>query len=250
MKTFREFILTEDKYADSGIDVDDVKNKVQHHSKEADKLAKEIGKHKKTSKEYRGLANDITHHINASNSYREAHYRIKKEWSPGQVKEKIKSGEKHASKVSGHIPEVAASKSKIKNIHDHVHSFLTGKGYTHSSETQNETTHSTKRLTPYGDDRAFSQRGKRTNTIHMYTKAGTKADADKIKTDLSDVHGERGNHHVSVYHKNKTVTVTHHITGKSSPDHSYNEREYNYNTGAHNDPAHWGTRYDSWRKMR
>lgn len=250
MKNFKTFIQENTKYHEAGIDVNDVKAKMKHHNDESNRLSKEITKHKKTSKEYRSLNNDITHHDNARRAYDEAHYRIKKNFAPSSVKEKIKSAEKHSSKISGIIPKVAKSKNKIKNIHDHVHKMLTANGFEHSSEKREESTHSIKRMTPYGDDRAFSQRGKRTNTVHSYMKKGTPEEAKHIEKTLKkdDVLGERGNHYVSVHHSKGKIHVTHHITGKSSPDHDYNEREYNHASGAGADPVHWGTRYHSWRK--
>lgn len=249
MKTLRDF-LTE-QATDTVHDVASLKAKVKHHSDASDKLAKELVKHNKTSPEYRHIKNDISHHNNASNSYREAHYRASKGWGPSYVKEKVKSAEKHASKVSGKVPEPVKAKEKIRDIHKHVHGLLTGQGFEHSSESHKETTHSIKRLTPYGDDRAFAQRGVRTNTVHTYTKSGTAQEAKHLANSLEKdgVMGTRGNHYVSVHHKGKTIAVQHHVTGKSTPDHSYNEREYNYNTGAQHDPIHWGTRYHAWKRM-
>ncbi len=253
MKSFSQLvaeILTEDKYVEAGIDVSGLKDKQKHHDKEYSKLVKERSKHNKTSSEYRHISNDMTAHENARNTYQSAAFGIKHNSSPSYIKSKIKSAENHASKVSGKIPEVAKKPEKIKNIHDHVHSALTGDGFGHEQSTEKDTTHYTRRFTPYGDDRAINLKGSRTNTIHTYTKPGSKIDADKLKSSLEkdNLLGERGNHRISVNHKDNQIKVTHHITGKSVDDRKHNEFEYNYATGAHNDPPSWGTHYGAWKK--
>jgi len=73
MKSFKDFIVEDQKYIDAGVDVPSIKNKIKHHSDQASSLSKELDRHNKTSTEYRSLSNDINHHYNAANSYRHAH---------------------------------------------------------------------------------------------------------------------------------------------------------------------------------
>ncbi len=249
MKGFKQFIL-ENKYSD--IDVSDIKNKKKYHTSEYGKLSNEIVKHNKTSPEHRHIKNDISNHLNALNSYDSAERGIKNNFPPSYIKSKIKSAENYASKISNIIPDKAKTVEKIKNIHDHIKSMLTADGFSHHQSTEEEKTNYTRRLTPYGDSTPINLRGKRTNIINTYTKPGSSDDAKKVKTSLKkdNLLGERGNHYISVYHKNNLITVKHHITGKSVDDSKHNEKEYNYVTAAHLDPVSWNTRYSSWKNNK
>lgn len=253
MLKFSKFLNeSDDKYAPHGLDRKEIKEKVKFHRNEGFKLEDESKKHLKTSKEHRQLKNDATHHFNAANSYEYAHDSMKYGHSPSSVKGKIKSAENHASKVSGKIPEVAKPKAKIKNIHDHVHGILTAKGFSHSSESYDDHNTYQRRSTPYGDDRSFAQKSSRKITTHKYALKGTQQGATALKAHLKKegVLGERGNHRIHVMHDKGTIHVTHSVSGKSIPDHKYNEKEYNYQTAAHLDHPSMGTRYSDWRKSR
>lgn len=252
MKTFgqlTEAYLSENKYATAGIDVEDLKAKQKHHDKQVGILVKERDKHKKTSPEWRHINADMTHHANARGAYKHALERVKWDHAPSDVKQKIKSGENYASKVSGKIPEVAKQKEKIKNIHDHVHSKLTSAGFNHEKTEETEKVSHIRRQTPYGDDRAIKLTGTRTNTIHSYSKPGTKEEAGRVKASLTkdNVLGERGSHYVSVGHKNGNIHVMHKITGKSKEDTARNRAEYNYVAGV-SDNERGVVHYGDWKK--
>lgn len=252
MKTFgqlTESYLSENKYMAAGIDVEDLKDKHKYHDKQSSILAKERDKHKKTSPEWKHINADMNHHDNARGSYKHALDRIKWEDSPSSVKAKIKAGENYASKVSGKIPEVAKPKEKIKNIHDHVHSKLTGMGFAHEKSEETEKVSHIRRQTPYGDVRPIKLTGTRTNTTHSYSKPGTKIDAGRVKAALTkdNVLGERGSHYISVGHKDGTIHVMHKITGKSKEDTARNRAEYNYATGV-SDNERGVVHYGAWKK--